>query len=146
MKLGIIDNPIAWFGTPATAMPAIILVNVWRFFPFVLIVVLARLQNIPRELYDSAKVDGANWFQQFRYVTLPQLRNVLFLVIILRTIGVFNNFDMPWLLTQGGPAGMTQHLPIFAYLKVFRERRGRDGGIHHHYHVHFPPDLFAPLS
>ncbi len=123
MKLGIIDNPIAWFGTPATAMPAIILVNVWRFFPFVLIVVLARLQNIPRELYDSAKVDGANWFQQFRYVTLPQLRNVLFLVIILRTIWVFNNFDMPWLLTQGGPAGMTQHLPIFAYLKVFRERR-----------------------
>jgi len=123
IKLGIIENPIAWFGSPDTAMPAIILVNVWRFFPFVFIVVLARLQNIPNELYDAAKVDGANWFQQFRYVTLPQLRSVFFLVIILRTIWVFNNFDMPWLLTQGGPAGMTQHLPIFAYLKVFREHR-----------------------
>jgi multiple sugar transport system permease protein len=123
MKLGVIDNPIALFGSPSTAMPAVILVNVWRFFPFVLIVILARLQNIPQELYDSAKVDGANWFQQLRYVTLPQLRSVFFLVIILRTIWVFNNFDMPWLLTQGGPAGMTQTLPILAYLKVFKEYR-----------------------
>jgi multiple sugar transport system permease protein len=118
--LGLIREPISWLGDPSLAMLSVILVSAWTFFPFAFMAILARLQTIPGSLYDAAKVDGATRVQRFRYVTLPQLRNVLFIVILLRGVWVFNNFDIIWLLTGGGPAGVTEHLPILVYVQVFR--------------------------
>lgn len=119
VSLGLIDGPRAWLGSPDIAMFSSIIVGVWRFFPFVVISILARLQNIPQYLYEAAKVEGANIWQRFKYVTLPQLSNVLVIVILFRFIWMFNNFDLIWLLTRGGPAFATQHLPILTYLQIF---------------------------
>lgn len=120
LSSGLIDAPISWLGDPSVAMLSVILVSAWTFFPFAFMAILARLQTIPENLYDAAKIDGASALGRFRYVTLAQLRNVLFIVVLLRGIWVFNNFDLIWLLTGGGPGGVTEHLPIRVYLQVFR--------------------------
>jgi len=117
--LNIISEPIRWFVTPKMSMTTIILVNVWAFYPFVLICVLARLSTIPTDLYEAAQVDGANVIKKFFYITLPELKNTLIVVILLRTIWMFNKFDIVYLITRGGPLGATQHLPILAYNKSF---------------------------
>jgi len=96
--------PEAWL-THGTIMWVLIILSVWTFFPFVLVNVLARLQTIPPELYDAARVDGASAVRQFIHVTLPQLRNVLLIVLLLRGIWMFTKFDVPWLLGFGGGAG-----------------------------------------
>ena len=80
---------------------------------------LAGLQSVPEELYEAAKVDGANARQRFWHITLPQLKSVLTVVILLRTIWMFNKFDIVWLMTAGGPMHGTEHLPILAYRKAF---------------------------
>ena len=117
--LRLIDRSIAWIGDPEWAMIGVIIVAVWKMFPFVVICVLARLQTIPGELYDAARVDGANAFYRFKDITLPQLRHILFVVILLRFVWMFNDFEMIWLLTKGGPVDTTTTLPIFAYLISF---------------------------
>jgi multiple sugar transport system permease protein len=119
LSLHLIDEPISWLGNRSVVMLTVIVVSAWAFFPFAYMAILARLQTIPPNLYDAARVDGANALQRFQYVVLPQLRNVLFVVILLRGIWVFNNFDMIWLLTGGGPNGATEHLPILVYREVF---------------------------
>ncbi|MEP9365863.1 sugar ABC transporter permease [Xanthobacter sp. VNH20] len=121
MDLGIISEGIAWLGSPEFAMPSVILINVWMFFPFITIQVLARLQVIPSELYEAARVDGAGAFQRFWYVTLPELRSTILLVVFIRGLWMFNKFDTVWLLTQGGPVGKTKTLPILAYIQAFQE-------------------------
>jgi multiple sugar transport system permease protein len=118
---GLLDRPRAWLGSPDTAMLSVVAVSAWRFIPFAVICLLARLQSIPRDLYEAARVDGASSWRQFRDVTFPMLKSVLVIVVLLRAIWMFNMFDFIWLLTAGGPAGVTQHLPVLAYLKVFRE-------------------------
>jgi len=95
------------------------LVAVWQFFPFVTLCVLAGLQAIPQEQYEAAKVDGASAVRRFIHVTLPGLRNVLFVALLLRIIWMFNKFDLPWVLTKGGPITVTQNLPIYAYQLTF---------------------------
>ena len=119
LSTGLIGRPISWLGNPSVAMLSVILVSAWAFFPFAYMAILARLQTIPVSLYEAAKVDGATATQRLRYIVLPQLRNVLFIVILLRGIWVFNSFDIIWLLTGGGPSGATEHLPILVYLQVF---------------------------
>jgi len=118
IKSGLIGHPIAFLGDRNWAMATVIGISVWKFFPFVTICVLARLETIPGELYDAAKVDGAGTVSRFIYVTLPQLRGVLFIVLLLRSIWMFNSFEMIWLLTQGGPLGYTKTLPIYIYEKA----------------------------
>lgn len=118
--LGLLDQKVGWFDADR-AMFSVILVSVWRFFPFAILLFVPALEAIPRELYEAAKVDGASPVQQFFHVTLPQIKEILFVVIILRGIWMFNNFNVIWLLTGGGPAGMTQHLPILSYLQAFQE-------------------------
>jgi len=118
---GLLAKPRAWLGSPDTAMASVVVVSTWRFIPFAVICLLARLQGIPRDLYEAARMDGASSWRQFRDVTLPMLKSVLVIVVLLRAIWMFNMFDFIWLLTGGGPAGATQHLPVLAYLKVFRE-------------------------
>ena len=111
--------PEAWL-THGTIMWVLIILSVWTFFPFVLVNVLARLQTIPPELYDAARVDGASAVRQFFHVTLPQLRNVLLIVLLLRGIWMFTKFDVPWLLGFGGGAGEAiRTLPVFTYQRSF---------------------------
>ncbi|HET7671183.1 MAG TPA: sugar ABC transporter permease [Burkholderiales bacterium] len=111
--------PVSWFGRD-WIMVSLILVSVWQFFPFVLLAVLARLQTIPPELYDAAKVDGAGAFARFVHVTLPQLGPVLFVVVLLRSIWMFTKFDTPWLMIQGGGAEpYIRTLPVYTFQRTF---------------------------
>jgi multiple sugar transport system permease protein len=113
--------PIAWM-TYDHIMWVLIILSVWIFFPFVTVNVLARLQTIPPELYDAARVDGAGAVGQFVHVTLPQIRNVLLIVILLRGIFMFTKFDVPWLLGGGAGAGEAiRTLPVFTYQWAFTQ-------------------------
>lgn len=115
----LLGTPVSWMGRD-WIMVSLIIVSVWQFFPFVLLAVLARLQTIPPDLYDAAKVDGANALHRFLHVTLPQLASVLFVVVLLRSIWMFTKFDTPWLMIQGGGAETyIRTLPIYTYLRTF---------------------------
>jgi multiple sugar transport system permease protein len=94
-------------------------INAWMFYPFVMLCVLARLQSIPPDLYEAARLDGAGAIAQFWHVTLPQLRGTLAVIVIIRIMWMFNKFDTVWLTTQGGPFGSTQTLPVLAYIEAF---------------------------
>jgi multiple sugar transport system permease protein len=106
---------VDWLGTPTTAMLSMMVVNIWRGTPFYGIALLAGLQTIPIELYEAAKVDGATRWQQFRQITLPMLRPVLLVVLLLSTILTFGDFQLPWVLTGGAPYNSTQVLSTWAY-------------------------------
>ncbi len=112
---GLIDENIYWLATPGMAMVSTIALNVWKYTPFVTICVLARLQTIPLELYDAAKVDGAGALRRFLDITLPQLAEVLVVVVIFRTIWTFNKFEEIYLLTRGGPGTSTFNLAIYSF-------------------------------
>jgi multiple sugar transport system permease protein len=115
LSAGLIDQNIAWLSTPSMAMASAIALNVWKYTPFVVICVLARLQTIPTELYDAAKVDGAGWWRRLFDITLPMLKEVLVVVIVFRTIWTFNKFEEIYLLTRGGPGTSTFNLAVYAY-------------------------------
>jgi multiple sugar transport system permease protein len=110
-----------WGGNSTSAKATIVLVSVWIWTPFVVTCVLAGLQSSPGQLYEAARVDGAGVMKQFWHVTLPGLRSVLIVVILLRGIWMFNKFDVIWLLTKGGPLNETETLPTLAYRKAFLE-------------------------
>lgn len=110
-----------WTANPSTAKGTIVLVSVWIWTPFVTTCVLAGLQTIPAQLYEAARVDGASAWTQFWHITLPGLRSVLIVVVLLRGIWMFNKFDVIWLLTQGGPLNQTETLPTLAYRRAFVE-------------------------
>jgi multiple sugar transport system permease protein len=118
VNLGI---PNTWFASTATAMPTVVMITVWKFFPFMVINLLAGLQSIDEQLYEAAKVDGASRWQVFRFVTLPMLMPVIAVVTLLRTVWTFNNWDVIALLTDGGPLNSTQTLPLMIYDTMFRE-------------------------
>jgi multiple sugar transport system permease protein len=116
---GLIGQPISWMGKD-WIMTSLVLVSVWQFFPFVMLAVLARLQSIPHELHEAASIDGANALQRFIHVTLPQLKSVLFVVILLRSIWMFTKFDTPWLMILGGGAETyIRTLPVYTYQRTF---------------------------
>lgn len=115
MRIGLIDQPVAWLGTESTAMPAIVAMNIWFGFPFMMVALVAGLQTIPAEHYESAQVDGANFWQEFRHITLPGLRALIGALLVLRSIWVFNNFDFVYLTTGGGPIRATETLPVYAF-------------------------------
>ena len=115
MDLNIIEQPVSWLGHPDTAMSAAVIVNVWFGFPLFTLGILAGLQSIPTEQYEVAKIEGANWYQTFWYVTLPNILTIVGIIVILRTIWVFNTFDLVYVLTGGGPLNSTMTLPIYSY-------------------------------
>jgi multiple sugar transport system permease protein len=118
--IGLISTPVVWLGQN-WLMASTIFVAVWQFFPFVVISLLARLQTIDLQLYEAASIDGANAWRRFRHVTLPELRHVLFVVILLRTFFMFTKFDVPWLMaTGGGLQELVQNTPVYAFRKTFR--------------------------
>ena len=116
---GAVGQPIAWLATPEIAMWAVIGVGIWKGSPFVAICLLAGLQAIPVTQYEAAIVDGARAFQRFRYVTLPHLRGIAFIAIILTTIWNVNQFALTHILTRGGPGNSTQILSTYSYQLMF---------------------------
>ena len=105
----------------ATAMPTVIIANIWRGFPFAMIIYWAALQGIDQEQYEAARVDGANRWHEFRFVTLPNVRNATIALLVLRGIWSVTYFDLIWLTTGGGPLGATETLPVW----IYREAIGR---------------------
>ena len=118
---GILETTRGWFGDSATALYIVAVANTWKFYALVTIMVYARLQAIPDELYEAARVFGASSYQQFRDITLPNLKGVLFLVVLLDGIWMFFKFDIIWILTQQGPGGSTRISVIYAYEIGFRQ-------------------------
>lgn len=122
MAARILDMPVDWLGSMPNAMISLVLVGAWKYFPFVVIAVLARLQTIPVALYEAASIDGAGPLARFWDVTLPQLRSVLVIVVLLRAIWDFKEFDLIFLLTGGGPIDSTQTLPLLVYQEAFAQQ------------------------
>ncbi len=116
---GLGDWAPNWLGSPDTAMISVIIAYTWAGFPFVMLLILARLQSIPSELYEAARIDGANRWQLFRHVTLPQLRTVLVVALILEIVSGLNSFDVLMIMTGGGPAKATQIWGIEIYKTGF---------------------------
>ena len=112
--------PIDWLGDPDWAMPAIILMAVWKNFGFNMIIFIAGLQNIPIQLYEAARIDGASTGQQFRHITLPQLGPTFLFVALMTMIGYFQVFAEPYVMTQGGPANRTLSVVLLMYEEGFR--------------------------
>lgn len=117
--IGLFAGPVDWLGSMPNAFYSVVVVGAWKYFPFVVIAVLARLQTIPEQLYEAAMIDGASPWQRFWDVTMPQLRGVLVIVILLRSIWDFKEFDLIFLLTGGGPVIGTQTLPLMVYKQAF---------------------------
>ena len=123
LRLIGIDNPPGWTASATWSMPAVIIVGTWREVGYYMLLFLAGLQTIPRELYEAARMDGANAWNQFRNVTLPSLRPTTFFVTIILTIGSFKVFDLILVMTQGGPGTSTLVLSQFIYKKGFQENQ-----------------------
>ena len=117
-RLGV--SPIDWLGDPHWAMPAIIVLAVWKNFGYNMIILLAGLQSIPEQLYEAARIDGASVWRQFRHVTLPVLAPILAMVNILTIAGYFQLFAEPYVMTQGGPLQSTVSVLYFMYEEGFK--------------------------
>jgi ABC-type sugar transport system permease subunit len=126
---GIWPGIIDWLGQKSTAMPAVIAATVWRAFPFWFICLLAGLQQIPNELYEAARMDGANAWQRFWAVTYPSIRQVIIVTVLLSSIWTANSFENIWLLTQGGPSDATMVFPVLAYFGMQTQRIGEAASI-----------------
>jgi len=113
------DIPIAWLGQTSTALPATIVANIWRDFPFMMILLLAGLQAVNSELYEAASSDGANAFQKFRDITLPAMVGISFVSILLAWIGSFMNFAIVQVMTGGGPANSSEVFATLIYKNAF---------------------------
>ncbi len=107
VQLGITDRPINFLDNIHTALPSLIVVNIWREFSFAMIMLMAGLQTVPEQLLRAAQVDGANAWQRFWHVTMPHLKGVSMVTVLLLAVSNFNSFIVPWLMTGGGPAGAT---------------------------------------
>jgi len=124
---GLMDAPPAWLARPELAFVSVIVVGVWVSIPFTSMVLLAGLQAIPDELYEAALIDGANAWHRFRMVTLPLLRPVLLVAVVLNVIYVFNSFPIIWVLTEGGPANQTHIIVTYLYRTAIWEREYGQG-------------------
>jgi multiple sugar transport system permease protein len=117
---GIGIAPVDWLGDPHWAMPAIVIFAVWKNFGYNMIILLAGLQTIPEDLYEAARIDGANGWQQFRFVTLPALAPTMLVVSILTMAGYFQLFAEPYVMTQGGPVESTVSVLYFMFEQGFK--------------------------
>lgn len=121
LEWGILKEPIPWLSSTTWAMPTLIMAHVWKGFPFIAIMLLAGLQAIPQELYEAADMDGAGDIQQFRFITLPSLRGVMVIAVLLSTIFSLKGIDFPYIMTFGGPADSTKVIAFHAYYTAFAE-------------------------
>src|ERR671938_872951 len=125
--LHLMSKGPSWLADPGTALPSVITVNVWSGIPFFVILLLAGLKSIDREVYEAAAVDGANAWRRFLHVTLPGLRYVIIVAVLLSTIFTFNSFTLTYLLTGGGPGGATRLYAILAYEYAIQAQRTSAG-------------------
>ncbi|MCR2783493.1 MULTISPECIES: sugar ABC transporter permease [unclassified Microbacterium] len=116
-------NPPGWLTSSDWAMPAVVIVSTWRDMGYYMILFLAGLQTVPRELYEAARVDGAGAWQRFRNVTIPCLRPTMFFVTVMLTINSFKIFDLILVMTDGGPGQSTSVISQFIYRKGFEENQ-----------------------
>ncbi|WP_166356113.1 carbohydrate ABC transporter permease [Phytoactinopolyspora limicola] len=119
-RLPLVDTAPSWLSSPSYSMLAVIIVTVWKSYPFSTLMFLAGLQGIRHDLYEAAAIDGANGWRQFRDITLPGLRSVASVVVVLVTIWSFGEFTFIFLMTEGGPAGATETLVLNMYQRAFR--------------------------
>jgi multiple sugar transport system permease protein len=120
---GIIPEPVGWLTNSNTVLPVMIAINVWKLFPFVAIMVLAGLQSIPNDLYEAARVDGASFWEEVRYVMLPGVRPVIVAVTLLLVIWGLNSITIIYAITRGGPANKTLITPIQIFRLAFESVR-----------------------
>jgi multiple sugar transport system permease protein len=118
MKLHITDKAIPFLSQTSTAFPAVIITIVWQGIPFFALMILAGLQGISADLYEAADIDGATGFQKLFYVTIPGIKNTIFITLLLRIIWVANSVDVIYNMTEGGPAYATQTLSVYVYNKA----------------------------
>ncbi len=119
-QLGIIDRYQIWLGDPTTAFHFVIFASIWKETPVAVILLLAALQGIPTELYEAARVDGANAFQRVWSVTLPLLRPVIAVTMVVKTVWALKEFDLIYVMTGGGPANATNVATFYTYLTTFK--------------------------
>ena len=112
ISLGIISEGITWLGNPTTALLCVIVARLWQFYPFAMVMFLAGLQAIPEEQYEAAAVDGASTLGKFIHITLPNLRPVTTVLLLLGVIWSFNDFNMVFVMTRGGPIHASMVLPV----------------------------------
>lgn len=117
MKLGIIEDAIPFLAQQSTAFPSVIVTIIWQGIPFFALMLLAGLQGIPGELYEAADIDGATGWQKLFHVTIPSLKNTIFVTTLLRIIWVANSVDVIFNMTEGGPAYSTQTLSVYIFNK-----------------------------
>jgi multiple sugar transport system permease protein len=117
---GWIQTDIDWFGSPVTALGAIVVPTVWKTYPFFTVMLLAALQSVPREFYEAAAIDGAGRWQQFRFVTWPCIRPTALIALVFNAMHVFREFDFIYASTRGGPAGATESIAIRIYNMAFQ--------------------------
>jgi ABC-type sugar transport system permease subunit len=128
-ETGLHSEVIDWLGQKSTAMPAVIIASVWRGFPFWFISLLAALQTVQGDLYEAARVDGANVWQRFWAVTFPAIRPVILVTTLLSSIWTANSFENIWLLTAGGPSDATMVFPVLAYFGMQTQRLGEAAAV-----------------
>lgn len=120
LRLGLVAEPVQWFTQAGPALLAVLLATIWKGYPFFTISLLAGMQSIPRELYEAARVDGASALQQYRFITLPALRPVIGIALVIATLWQFRVFDIIFVMTGGGPSGATETLAIQIYREAFQ--------------------------
>ncbi|MGD8763538.1 MAG: sugar ABC transporter permease [Desulfobacteraceae bacterium] len=120
IKIGLLNTPIEWLSNPKLAMISAILVNLWRGFPFVMLILLAGLQSIPRHLYEAAAIDGAPKLQQFIHITLPGLKKMIVVALALDIVWEVRRFGLIQAMTQGGPGVLTEVLSTYTYKQYFK--------------------------
>jgi len=120
LRLGVISTSVRWLSDPAIVLPSLIAVNVWKMFPFVAIMVLAGLQGIPKSLYEAAQIDGASFWHEVWYITLPQLRPILTSVTLLLVIAGVNSITIIYSMTRGGPADRSLITSIQIFVEAFQ--------------------------
>jgi ABC-type sugar transport system permease subunit len=119
LSLGLIDQYIIWLGSPNSALAMVILADVWKETPFIMLLFLAALQTVPKDLYEAARVDGASFFHTLFHITIPLIKPMLFVALALRTIWALKSFDLIYTLTAGGPSMGTSVIGYYTYLKSF---------------------------
>lgn len=119
MKLGWVGEKIAWLGTPGLSLLVVIFAMIWMGIPFFAIMILAALQSIPADVYEAADMDGCGAVRRYFAITLPYIKPTIIMTLLLRTIWIFNSFDLIVVITGGGPANYSQTLPSYMYTKAF---------------------------
>lgn len=120
IKVGMLENPVEWLSNPKLAMISAIFVNLWRGFPFVMLILLAGLQAIPRHLYEAAAIDGASGLTQFIHITLPGLKKMIVVALALDIVWEVRRFGLIQAMTQGGPGILTEVLSTYTYKQYFQ--------------------------